>query len=1540
MRRLLLLLALLWPLAALAQTAEEERDRSFLSDTIEGLISTEDQTVRIDGFRGALSSQATVARLSIADAQGEWLVARDLTLDWRRSALLSRRLEIDRLAAGSVEILRAPEGDSPPPRPEAVPFALPELPVAVHIGAVSAARITLGEALLGQEVVIGLDGHADLAAGAGEAEFTASRIDGRTGEIALAGSFSNATRVLALDLAMSEGPEGIAATLLGIPGAPALDLAIAGTAPLDDYAAELRLASDGVDRVTGRFALEGQPEGAQSYAFDLQGDLTPLLAPEYRDFFGPDTGLHVLAVRGADGSLDLRELDIAASALHLSGRMRLAPDGWPEAFSLAGDLGLAGGEPVLLPAGGDPLRVRSAALAFDFDAAAGDGWQGELVLAGLEGADFAIDRLTLDGGGTIAVPEGAARSDAERAFSVDMDYAAEGVALADPGLAQAVGSAATGRIALAREGGGPVALRALRLAGPGIEADLTGTLGGERLAYDLRLALRAGDLGRFATLAGLDLGGGADLDITLQGRALDRSARLTAIGGTHDLALGIGAVDPLLAGEGVISLAAIRDEAGLRVSRLIARTAALSASGSARLTSDGTTGQFNLTLDDTGRLVPGLAGPARIALALRDDAAGLDVTADAALPGADTHIRATRAAGDEDFALRATGTIPDLGAFAGLTGLDLAGRADLSARGRAGAGGIDLALALRAGDLATGIAALDPLLGDEAVLGAHLGRGPDEVLHLDRITLGAAQVSAAGSAQLAPDGVLSLDLAASVPGADAHVAGALADGTFTGAADLAAHDLAALSGGAVAGAANLTLGGTAATDLSAVDVTLSGVTRDLDAGIAALAPLLAGPGTVEAVVRRAGSGPWRVEDGRLATPGATLAASGETDGRAARATVALDLANLRPLVPALAGPGRLRADIARDAAGVLSVDARAEGAGAVATLAATADGPDPMQGLSGRLEVSAADLAPLGRVAGLRLAGAAEASAAGHVTPADLSAELDLAASLRNPNPGSADLARLLAGEGRLSAHLSRDGDGRMELRDARIAFPNLTASGHATGSADDLSATLEARLADIGLLAPDFSGPASAEGEARLAAGAWTVDAGLSGPGGMSGHLTGGIAASGAPDLHATGTLPLGLVNGFIEPRRLRGEAAFDLHLAGRMALEALSGSLRISGAEAADPELGLHLTDLGGSATLAGGRATLDLRSGVNGAGTFALAGGIGLAGAMPADMRLTARGVPLRDPELYDTTASGDITISGPLAGAARVAGRIDLGATELRIPSSDIGGLGDLPPVVHVRPPAAVAQTLARAGVNGSGHDGEAGGGGAWTLDILLSAPARIFIRGRGLDAELGGSLRLGGTTANIIPSGAFTLIRGRLDILQQRFDLSEGRADMQGDFIPWLHLVAPTRARTGTDIAITIEGPADAPEVIFSSQPELPQDEVLSQLLFGREIASITPLQAVQLAAAVATLAGRGGGGIVDSLRTGLGVDDLDVVTGEDGSAGLRLGRYLSDNIYTDVTLGTETEVNINLDLTPDITVTGTVAADGETRLGIHYERDY
>ena len=193
----------------------------------------------------------------------------------------------------------------------------------------------------------------------------------------------------------------------------------------------------------------------------------------------------------------------------------------------------------------------------------------------------------------------------------------------------------------------------------------------------------------------------------------------------------------------------------------------------------------------------------------------------------------------------------------------------------------------------------------------------------------------------------------------------------------------------------------------------------------------------------------------------------------------------------------------------------------------------------------------------------------------------------------------------------------------------------------------------------------------------------------------------------------------------------------------------------------------------------------------------------------------------------------------------------------------------------------------------------------------------------------------------LPSGGFELLRGRMDLLGKRITLDEGRVTLAGSFLPFVRLVARAISGDVTTI-ITVEGPVDDPEITFTSEPELPEDEVLSQLFFGRSIATISPFQAAQLASAVGTLTGRGGGGFLDQIRSGAGLDDLDVGTTQDGTTRVRAGRYISENVYTDVTTGSDgdTEINLKIDLTTNVTIQGSTDNSGDSSIGIFFERDY
>jgi translocation and assembly module TamB len=207
--------------------------------------------------------------------------------------------------------------------------------------------------------------------------------------------------------------------------------------------------------------------------------------------------------------------------------------------------------------------------------------------------------------------------------------------------------------------------------------------------------------------------------------------------------------------------------------------------------------------------------------------------------------------------------------------------------------------------------------------------------------------------------------------------------------------------------------------------------------------------------------------------------------------------------------------------------------------------------------------------------------------------------------------------------------------------------------------------------------------------------------------------------------------------------------------------------------------------------------------------------------------------------------------------------------------------------------------------------------------------------------MGGELQLLGTTAAVIPSGAFNLIRGRLELLGKRLDLSEAVLQMEGDLVPSIHIVATTE-NDGITSGVTIDGPATDPAVTFTSTPELPQEEVLAQLLFGQGLQNLSALQALQLANAVATLAGRGGEGVVSKLRQGFGLDNLDVKTDAAGGASVTAGKYLTKKIYSEITVDQngQSEIDLNLDVSKSVTLRANSGSDGNTGLGVVLEKDY
>lgn len=505
------------------------------------------------------------------------------------------------------------------------------------------------------------------------------------------------------------------------------------------------------------------------------------------------------------------------------------------------------------------------------------------------------------------------------------------------------------------------------------------------------------------------------------------------------------------------------------------------------------------------------------------------------------------------------------------------------------------------------------------------------------------------------------------------------------------------------------------------------------------------------------------------------------------------------------------------------------------------------------------------------------------------------------------------------------------------------------TGTGSDPQVSFEARanginaaaIRDFGIAPLDATASGTfRDGTVTLAAMSATGNGGLTLRGSGTVPLDGG-----ALDLAVTGSAPLVLANRFVAERggQLSGVLTLDARISGSLASPQFGGRVSTSGAGYVDPELNLRLQGISGSASLNGTNLVIDnLSAGLATGGSVAASGSVGLTGGFPANMRLALNSARYADGNLFVATLSGNLALTGNLTGSPLLSGDVMVEEANITVPEN-FGGGAQLIDVDHVHAPPAVEQTLQRARIDDrTGAPIPQTRPAGLLLDVNVSAPNQVFIRGRGLDAEMGGSVRLTGPINDIQPVGGFSLNRGRLAILGQRVTFDTGTVTLVGDLDPFLNLVARIEGE-GITVFVTVSGRASEIDVSFTSSPMLPQDEVLSRLIFNRSMGELSPLQLAKLAGAAAELVGGGGGnGLVDSLRGAAGLADLDIVTDDKGNVAVQAGTYIQDNVYLGVQAGAggQSKVTINLDVTDDLKVTGAAGQDGNSSLGVFYEKDY
>jgi translocation and assembly module TamB len=238
------------------------------------------------------------------------------------------------------------------------------------------------------------------------------------------------------------------------------------------------------------------------------------------------------------------------------------------------------------------------------------------------------------------------------------------------------------------------------------------------------------------------------------------------------------------------------------------------------------------------------------------------------------------------------------------------------------------------------------------------------------------------------------------------------------------------------------------------------------------------------------------------------------------------------------------------------------------------------------------------------------------------------------------------------------------------------------------------------------------------------------------------------------------------------------------------------------------------------------------------------------------------------------------------------------------------------------------------------------GPPWKLLIDAAGANRIDVHGMGLESEWQTDVHVRGDTTTPQIFGSADVVRGTYDFAGKRFDLTRGRIRFNGEIPidPQIDIVA-TGDANDISATINISGSAQRPQISFDSTPALPEEELLSRILFGSSITQISAPEAVQLASALAAL--RGGGGLdpINKLRGAIGLDRLRVLSADPtigrGTA-LGVGKYLGRKFYVELVTDGHgyNATSIEFRLTRWLSLLGTVSTLYDESISMKFTKDY
>ncbi len=428
--------------------------RAFVAARIEA-VEPSGQSITLSGLRGDLLGRARLERLTLADAQGVWLEARDVTLDWRPMALLQSTLSVRSLRAREVMLLREPvleAGEAKPSDDGTMPLRR------LRLADFAIERVMISDAVLPEAAALEVSARAEAGLRQGDVSVRAERLDGGGDRLVAQAAWApGAPLQVSLDLAAPPGGPIAAVLGTGKAGKLVATIETRSEAGLWQVTGDARLAGRDVADLTARYGRSGALSASARIVLDAFGPLQPVAAR-----LGEEASVSLTASAPEDRRRALT-LSLQASRLAGEGAGELVMDE-------TGLEAVEGARLGLTPRAGGPVLVEGlswSALRMEGEARRGDeGWSGTGAMT-LERPAFEARRAqVLRLQGTLAAREEGPAVDATLQL-VGADW---------PGAAEAalLGAAPSLRLGARSRRGGVIAIDTARLSGAALGFDLAG----------------------------------------------------------------------------------------------------------------------------------------------------------------------------------------------------------------------------------------------------------------------------------------------------------------------------------------------------------------------------------------------------------------------------------------------------------------------------------------------------------------------------------------------------------------------------------------------------------------------------------------------------------------------------------------------------------------------------------------------------------------------------------------------------------------------------------------------------------------------------------------------------------------------------------------------------------------------------------------------------------------------------------------------------------------------------------------------------------